>query len=97
MVATTVAGRDVDPLRATLAGLGASFVGIGLARFAYTPLIPALIAAHWFAPSAAVYLGAANLAGYLAAHSARPVPLWCDRLGIVLRDRLGHHLQLRQI
>jgi len=32
MVATTVAGRDVDPLRATLAGLGASFVGIGLAR-----------------------------------------------------------------
>jgi MFS family permease len=40
-------------------------VGLGLARFAYTPLIPALIAAKWFSPAEAVYLGAANLAGYL--------------------------------
>jgi predicted MFS family arabinose efflux permease len=57
-----------------LAGLCATLVGIGLARFAYTPLIPALIAAHWFSPSAAVYLGAANLAGYLAgALLARPI------------------------
>lgn len=52
--------------RAILAGLCASLVGIGLARFAYTPLIPALIAAGWFSPSEAAYLGAANLAGYLA-------------------------------
>ena len=49
-----------------MAALSANLVGIGLARFGYTPLIPALIAAGWFAPSAAVYLGAANLAGYLA-------------------------------
>jgi predicted MFS family arabinose efflux permease len=56
----------VPPLRATLAALSANLVGIGLARFGYTPLIPALIAAGWFRPSAAVYLGAANLAGYLA-------------------------------
>jgi predicted MFS family arabinose efflux permease len=63
---TGVAARAVGPLRATLAGTCASGVGIGLARFAYTPLIPALIAAGWFAPAAAVYLGAANLAGYLA-------------------------------
>jgi len=48
------------------AGLSASLVGLGLARFAYTPLIPALIAAKWFSPSQAVYLGAVNLAGYLA-------------------------------
>ncbi|MHC2333341.1 YbfB/YjiJ family MFS transporter [Bradyrhizobium sp. USDA 4454] len=48
------------------AGLSASLVGLGLARFAYTPLIPALIAAKWFTPAEAVYLGAANLAGYLA-------------------------------
>jgi len=47
------------------AGLCASLVGIGLARFAYTPLVPALIDAHWFDSSAVVYLGAANLAGYL--------------------------------
>ncbi|MEO9190017.1 MAG: YbfB/YjiJ family MFS transporter, partial [Acetobacteraceae bacterium] len=49
----------------TFAGLAASMVGIGLARFAYTPLIPVLIGAHWFAPAAIVYFGAANLAGYL--------------------------------
>src|SRR5229473_7617841 len=48
------------------AGLCASLVGLGLARFAYTPLIPALIAAKWFSPAEAGYLGAANLAGYLA-------------------------------
>ena len=48
------------------AGLCASLVGLGLARFAYTLLIPALIAAKWFTPAEAVYLGAANLAGYLA-------------------------------
>lgn len=47
------------------AGLCASLVSIGLARFAYTPLIPSLIQAHWFAASDVVYLGAANLVGYL--------------------------------
>lgn len=52
--------------KAMLSGLCACLVGIGLARFAYTPLIPALIAAGWFEPSDVVYLGAANLAGYLA-------------------------------
>ena len=51
---------------AVLAGLCATLVGIGLARFAYTPLIPALIAEGWFTPPEAAYLGAANLAGYLA-------------------------------
>ncbi len=64
--------RDRNPIaavsawRATGAGFCASLVGIGLARFAYTPLLPAIIAAHWFGASAAAYLGAANLAGYLA-------------------------------
>ncbi|WP_256679696.1 YbfB/YjiJ family MFS transporter [Pseudomonas sp. PB120] len=48
-----------------LAGLCASLVSIGLARFAYTPLIPSLIQAHWFSASDVVYLGAANLVGYL--------------------------------
>ena len=47
------------------AGLCASLVSIGLARFAYTPLIPSLIQAHWFSASDVVYLGAANLVGYL--------------------------------
>ncbi|SDH89326.1 Predicted arabinose efflux permease, MFS family [Bradyrhizobium sp. Rc2d] len=52
--------------RYAAAGLSASLVGLGLARFSYTPLIPALIAAKWFNTSDVVYLGAANLAGYLA-------------------------------
>ncbi|MFJ4197094.1 YbfB/YjiJ family MFS transporter [Pseudomonas sp. NPDC089534] len=57
-----------------LAGLCASLVGIGLARFAYTPLIPELIRAHWFSANDAVGLGAANLVGYLiGALSGRPM------------------------
>ncbi|MBP1091272.1 YbfB/YjiJ family MFS transporter [Bradyrhizobium diazoefficiens] len=67
--------------RYAVAGLSASLVGLGLARFSYTPLIPALIAAKWFSASDAVYLGAANLAGYLAgALAARAV---ATRVGAV--------------
>src|SRR4051794_21809624 len=54
------------PVRATLAALCANLVGIGIARFGYTPLLPTVIAAGWFSPSTAAYLGAVNLAGYLA-------------------------------
>lgn len=58
----------------TAAGLAAILVGIGLARFAYAPLVPALVAAHWFAAAQTAYLGAANLAGYLVgAVAARPL------------------------
>lgn len=49
-----------------LAAFCAGLLAIGLARFAYTPLLPALIGAHWFTAGAAAYLGAANLIGYLA-------------------------------
>ena len=59
-------GPPSETWRWVCAGLSASLVGLGLARFAYTPLIPALIEARWFAPADVVYLGAANLAGYLA-------------------------------
>jgi len=55
-----------DPWRATLAGLAASLVGLGLARFAYTPLLPAIVDAHWFDAADAAWLAAANLSGYLA-------------------------------
>lgn len=70
---------DTSHGRAIFAGLCASLVGIGLARFAYTPLLPALIEAHWFAASDVIFLGAANLAGYLAgAVGGRPL---ASRLG----------------
>lgn len=71
--------------RATLSASSASLVGIGLARFAYTPLLPAIISAHWFAPSAAAYLGAANLVGYLAG----------ALLGRPLVARVPAHIALR--
>src|SRR3712207_6098023 len=54
------------PRRAALSGLCGTLVGIGLSRFAYAPILPALILAGWFSPAEAAYLGAANLAGYLA-------------------------------
>ena len=52
-------------LPATFAAMAAYFVSIGIARFAYSPLIPALIKEDWFTASDATFLGAANLAGYL--------------------------------
>ncbi|GGY03222.1 YbfB/YjiJ family MFS transporter [Pseudoduganella dura] len=66
---TAASGAAQDALPASVAifaGLSASLVAIGLARFAYTPLIPPLIEAHWFGASDVVYLGAANFAGYFA-------------------------------
>jgi MFS family permease len=51
---------------AAIAGLCANLVGIGIARFAYTPLLPVLITEHWFSAADATYFGAVNLFGYLA-------------------------------
>lgn len=52
--------------RAIVAGLCATLVGVGLGRFAYTPLVPVLVQEGWITPAEAGYVGAANLAGYLA-------------------------------
>ncbi|WP_353156614.1 YbfB/YjiJ family MFS transporter [Herminiimonas fonticola] len=52
-------------LPAIAVGMSATLAAIGLARFAYTPLLPAIIHHGWFLSSQAVYLGAANLLGYL--------------------------------
>jgi predicted MFS family arabinose efflux permease len=56
---------DFPMYRAAASGLLAMLVGIGIPRFGYAPLVPALIAAHWFTASAAFWLGAANFLGYL--------------------------------
>jgi predicted MFS family arabinose efflux permease len=48
-----------------LAGFTATAVGIGIGRFAYTALIPALIQQGWTTQAEAGYLGATNLLGYL--------------------------------
>lgn len=60
-------------LPALMTGIMATLAGIGIARFAYTPLLPAIIQEGWFTASQGAYLGAANLLGYfigaLAAHT----------------------------
>jgi MFS family permease len=72
--AATSVERRASTWRYIFAGLCASLVTIGLARFAYTPLLPSLIQAHWFATTDVVYLGAANLMGYLiGAIAGRPL------------------------
>jgi len=50
---------------ATAAAMGAVLVGVGLARSAFAPLQPALVADHWFTGRDATLLAAANLGGYL--------------------------------
>jgi NADH:ubiquinone oxidoreductase subunit 5 (subunit L)/multisubunit Na+/H+ antiporter MnhA subunit len=69
--------RHVRVWRGVLCAFCASLIGIGLARFAYSPLLSAIVGAHWFQPATAAYLGAANLAGYLvgAGSKAGIVPL----------------------
>ena len=48
-----------------LSGTVATCTGIGLARFAYVPLFPAMVAAGWVDGAEAGLLGALNLTGYL--------------------------------
>jgi len=52
-------------LTPAFAGAAATFSGIGLARFAYVPLFPAMVAAGWTTGPEGGFLGAMNLAGYL--------------------------------
>lgn len=51
---------------AAFSGFCAVLIALGLARFGYAPLIPALVSSHWFTTSQADYLDAANFLGYLA-------------------------------
>jgi predicted MFS family arabinose efflux permease len=68
--------------RLAFLGLAGSLVGNGLARFAYTPLVPVLVEEGWLTTAEAGYLGAFNYAGYfLGALSG----LWVGR-----RMKIGH-------
>lgn len=51
-------------MRAAISGLLAMFVSIGVARFGFAPIVPALAKAHWYSTAGAFWLGTANLAGY---------------------------------
>lgn len=54
----------VPVARMALSGLLAMFVGIGVARFSFAPLVPALVKAHWYSAANAFWFAAVNLAGY---------------------------------
>lgn len=52
-------------VRLAMVGMGGTLLGVGLGRFAYTPLLPALIGEGWVDAAGGGMLGAANLTGYL--------------------------------
>lgn len=70
-------------LPAIAVGTTATLAAVGLARLAYTPLLPAVIHHGWFLSSQAVYLGAANLLGYL--------------LGALMAYRLSERFDARRL
>src|SRR5215468_7388785 len=57
--------RATSSLGPAFAGAAATLSGIGLARFAYVPLFPAMVTAGWVTGPEGGLLGAMNLAGYL--------------------------------
>lgn len=70
---TSSPSEPQDASRAARIGLAALLVGLGLGRFAYTPLLPAMVAEGWFSAAEATSAGAANLIAYLiGAVLARP-------------------------
>ena len=71
--------------RAALAGLAALALGMGIGRFAYTPLLPALIDEAGLSLRAAGYIASANFAGYLiGALAASRVPATRRRTAFAL-------------
>jgi MFS family permease len=78
----TLAGDRRTVLRLAFLGLSGSLVGNGLARFAYTPLVPVLVEEGWVTTAEAGYLGAFNYAGYF---TGALVGLWVGR-----RMKIGH-------
>jgi MFS family permease len=76
---------DDAALRAAARGLCALLVGIGLGRFGYPPLIPLLVREGWFTAGQADYLGAFNLAGYVAGSAASGIFAHRMRVSTVVR------------
>ncbi|MGE4482388.1 YbfB/YjiJ family MFS transporter [Acidocella sp.] len=67
------AARTFPIIRAAFSGLLAMFVSVGVARFGFAPLVPALADAHWYSAATAFWLGTANLVGYFIGAAAMRV------------------------
>ncbi|MBN8891826.1 MAG: YbfB/YjiJ family MFS transporter [Rhodospirillales bacterium] len=76
-----------SPRAAIMAGVCATLLGVGLQRFAYAPLVPAMVGHGWLTAGEAGTLGAANFAGYLV--GAAIAPAAGRRLGMRPALRLG--------
>lgn len=78
------------PVWAILSGVCATMTGVGLARFAYGPLLPAIVQAGWVSGGQGGALGAINLGGYLCGAAfapalARAIGLrWALRLAMLV-------------
>ncbi|WP_167363662.1 YbfB/YjiJ family MFS transporter [Vibrio injensis] len=57
--------RSTNTLLVLMVGMSSTLIGIGLSRFAFTPLIPMLSSEGWFSVAQTSYLGSLNLLGYL--------------------------------
>lgn len=67
--------------RVITAGVCATLLGVGLQRFAYAPLLPAMVQQHWLSAGDAGLLGATNFAGYL--------------IGAAIAPNIGRHRGMR--
>ncbi|MHA1109361.1 MAG: YbfB/YjiJ family MFS transporter [Alphaproteobacteria bacterium] len=72
-------------VRLSIAGAATLLVGMGIGRFSYSPMIPALIEAGQLSVAQAGNIGASNFLGYLAGATAAPL----------LRRRWGEAASLR--
>jgi predicted MFS family arabinose efflux permease len=80
-----VARLRENPFYSTLAGFCMVSMGLCLCRYAYAPLVPAMIAAGWVDKAGAGYLGGFNALGYLGgAVAAIFLPARLS-LGLILR------------
>lgn len=61
----SVSRRSTSAWQPILAGCCATLLGIGLQRFSYGPILPAMVQQGWLPAGQAGMLGGANLAGYL--------------------------------
>lgn len=72
----------------TLAGFAALLVGIGLGRFAYPPLIPALVNQRWFSAPQADYLASTAMAGYVVGALFAGHRLWKPGPSVTIRTSM---------